>query len=610
MVLANRALFVFAAVFAACIASGAEDRLGDPLPAGAVQRLGTLRLRFPRGIGDLCWLPDGRGVVAVGGGLEVWDLGTGTLLKTVSVSDAGIHSVFSRKAAPIVLTADSAGDIAEVNVDSGEVLRRVSTGLADLRRGVYSADYTRILLTGGRPPSIEEWDLQAGVRTIHIDGGMHYYHEAVYGPEEKSAFVNGGNGSGHVLAHYSLEDGKLLKPLQKDYYAHSRSLVLSPDRTRLLLGSRHMATEWEIDGYKLLRKFRGHHGHAVTAVEYGPQPEQLMTGSRDGSIRLWNRLTGKVLLRWFAHSGHVTRIHLSPDGKWVLSYGGGTVAQHSVAEGVAVFPDGRRAVSASADGSLRIWDARSGESLRTISGVDSGAYCVALSADGRHIAAGCKDGALRVFGSDSGDLVRTLKGHRGYVRAVAFAPAGRLLSAAGDGRIFVWGADDAKPEHVLTGHRGGILALAVASDGHRCLSGGRDGTVRLWDLARGALVGTLTGHAGWVQGVAFLPDGERAVSVARDEFLIAWDLQGMREQSRTVLPASGTAVTVAPDGARVYAGRTNGAVAVCALGSEMSVTVRKGHAQEVNGLALSLDGQTLITASGDSTLLVWNTGSL
>ena len=60
-------------------AAVAEDRMGDPLPEGAVQRLGTLRMKYNRGLSDIRYLPDGRGVVAVGNRIDIWDLAKGEI---------------------------------------------------------------------------------------------------------------------------------------------------------------------------------------------------------------------------------------------------------------------------------------------------------------------------------------------------------------------------------------------------------------------------------------------------------------------------------------------------------------------------------------------------
>ena len=70
-------LLITAAVLTASETPVAQDRLGDPLPEGAFARLGTARMRF--GVADLCYLPDGRGVFAKGGRVEIWNLTTGEL---------------------------------------------------------------------------------------------------------------------------------------------------------------------------------------------------------------------------------------------------------------------------------------------------------------------------------------------------------------------------------------------------------------------------------------------------------------------------------------------------------------------------------------------------
>ena len=610
-----------ATILAAAAALGGQDRLGDPLPDAAVQRLGTLRMRYSSGIGDLCYLPDGRGVFATGNRVEVWDLAQGRPTGQFQVGTAAITSVVPRRDGRALLVANRAGSVMEWDLTEPRVQRTWKTQQAGLKRACYSPDETRVLTTGAKPPTLKEWDLETGKQRIAIEGQMHYFHEGIYGPDGKTAFVAGGAGAGPVLAHYDLASGEPLKRWHKDYYTHSRSISLSPDRTRLLLGSRHMGTEWRVDGYKLLKKFRGHHGAAVTAVAYCQQADQLLTGSRDGSIRRWDRVQGKVLLRWFVHNGHVKRLAVSPDGQWVLSYGARMVAETSLATGkprlewerhagavqcAAFLPDGRRVVSGSTDGTLRVWDAATGASLRTIEGAALGAYAIAVSPDGSKAAAGCKDGVVREFGLADGARLRELRGHRGYVRSVAYTHDGsRLLSSAGDGSICVWQAGADKPSARLEGHRGGVLAVAVSLDDTRVLSGGRDGTVRLWDLARARLLTTLEGHDGWVEAVAFVPGAGQGLSAGRDNLVLRWDLAEGKPLARYGPAGRHAALVCPPDGARAYTAGSDGAVACWDLRAGTLVTKFKGHGRPVLGLALSPDGRRLVSASQDTTLLVW-----
>lgn len=601
--------------------SAAQDRYGDALPAGAIQRLGTLRMRYPSDIGDLCYLPDGRGVIAVANTIEIWDLAKGAMVGRHTVCKAELVSVLPRSDAKVLLLADSAGSVHEWDLADHRVLRQWPTGQNRLRRAHYSPDGQRVLTTGSKPPTIKQWDLETSEELVAITGGMHYFHEAIYGPDGKTAFVCGGAGSGPVLAHYDLATGRLIHQWHKDYYTHSRSIELSADRQRLILGSRHMGTEWQLTEYKLLRKFKGHHGHAVTSIAYCKEPDQLLTGSRDGSIRRWDRDKGKVSLRWWPHSRHVTRIAVSPDGKWVLSYGKGLVAECSMATGesrvkwerhsqavnaVAFLPDGQHVVSGSSDGTLRVWDVHTGAAVRVIEGARLGAYAVAVRADGAVVAAGCKDGVVRELGIGDGKLIRQLKGHRGYVRALAYTPDGsRLLSSADDGSICVWVADSAKPSMRLEGHTGGVLSVAVSGDGQQALSGGRDGTVRLWDLAEAKLLKTMGGHLGWVKAVAFAGNGKQALSVARDHLLLRWDLAKGEVAGRLKHEGSHYALASSPDGTRAYSAGDDRTVTSWDLDANKPVGERAGHQKTITALAVSPDGQYVVSASDDTSLLVW-----
>ncbi|MBM3892109.1 MAG: hypothetical protein FJ388_23580, partial [Verrucomicrobia bacterium] len=306
----------------ALLSRAAEDRFGDPLPKGAIQRLGTTRLRYS-GVHDLRYLPDGRGLIASGGRIDIWDLAAGRLQTNFVIGRSGVASVMPRKDGKVLLVADGAGNVREWDIEQRRELRSWPTKQRGLSLAYYSPDETRVLTSGSTPPTLKEWNLADGKELIAIRGKTHWFSEAIYGPDGRTAIAGGPAGSDEVLAHYDLRTGALLREWLKDYGVYERCLAVSPDGSRFLVGSRHQATEWQLDGYKMLKSFRGHLGHAVVSVAYCRNPDHLLTGSRDGSIRRWDRLKAEVLARWWAHPGYVTRLQVSPDGKWALSYGGG-----------------------------------------------------------------------------------------------------------------------------------------------------------------------------------------------------------------------------------------------------------------------------------------------
>lgn len=611
------ALALLLTVSTICLAEEAQDLLGDPLPDGALQRLGTLRMRGSfSGIG---YLPDGRGIVSAGSTVQIWDLGRGELESTHRVSDTSVGSMqISNDGTRLLFT--SGGDVLEWSLESQEEVHRFPTGQSSLTWVQYSPDESRVLTVGRTPPTLKEFELATGEERISITGDMAMFSAGAYGPRGETAFVGGGYEE--VLAHYDLTTGEKLNEWFTQYAVYRGAMHLSEDEERLLVGSRSMATEWAVDGYEELRRFTGHHGGAVNALAYCVDPDQILTGSRDGSIRHWNRLTGEVLRRWYAHEGLVRNIAASPDGRFALSYGGGLLAETDLTTGrprlgwerhagsveaVALVPGTDRVVSASSDSTLRLWDASSGESLRTITGAELGAYTVAVSPDGSRVAAGCKDGVLREFSLEDGALLHELEGHLGYVRSVTYAGDGsRLISSADDGSIRVWEAGREEAVSILKGHLGGVLAIALSANGQRVLSGGRDGTVRLWDLAAGEQLAQVEGHRGWVEAVAFIDDeGRYAVAGGRDGRVIHWDMQTQQQVAEMEHGSWLRALTVAADGRTAYSAGDDRAICVWDLATGERTHRLTGHQGGVNGLALCADSELLVSASGDTSLLVW-----
>lgn len=592
------------------------DSLGDALPPGAIQRLGTLRMKYNSGVTDIVYLLDGRGLVASGANLDVWDLSTGTIETTYKPTGGSMACLnLSRDGQRLLFI--SGGEVVEWSIVEQSVLHRFATNQAGLVSVRYSPDEARVLTAGRTPPTIKEFDLVTGAELISIQGTAAQFYKAVYGPGGKTAFV--GTGFETVLAHYDLTTGALLNEWFKDYCAYD--LCMSADETRLLVGSRSMASEWEIDGYKELRRFKGHHGGAVNGLIYCREPEQILTGSRDGSIRRWDRTTGEILLRWFPHESHATMIRVSPDGSKVLSYGARLVAESHIATGkptvewerhvgsveaCAWMPDGVRAVSASSDGTLRVWDTQTGKSLRIIEGANLGAWSLAVSPDGTRAAAGCKDGVLREFNLADGALLREMKGHLGYVRAVTYTSDGsRLLSSADDGSIRLWEPGATEASSIFSGHRGGVLAVAVNTDDTLVAGGGRDGTVRIWNPADGSAVRVMEGHRGWVECVAFAAGGNEVVSTGRDGRLLRWNVESGELTGEIAVGPWLRALAVAPDGQRVYVSGDDATITGWDVTTGEQTTSLKGHEARVDGLAVSPDGERLLSASADTTLLVW-----
>ena len=441
-------------------AAQAVDSLGEPLPAGAIQRLGSLRMRYG-GIGGLAYLPDGRGVVLSGGYVHIWDLANGELQSQTKVSGAGLTSVRLRSDGKALVLGDNTGTVYEWDFENLATLRQWETGQGGLRSACYSPDGTRLLVAGNSPLGLMEYNLETGekVTAIETPGFAATRCGAIYGPEGKTAIMGGGYN--HLLERRDLATGELLHKWGSNYEA--KDIKLSPDGTCLLVGVESHAKEWKLENYSVLHVYDPVPGEAgrCYAHDYAPQRNEAVLGLRTGSIYRFDREPGEEVCSWMAHTGPIYSVCVSPDCQWVLSHGGGLLVESNMdtgkprvqwerhsgsVESVAFTPAGDRVVSGSSDGTLRVWDPTSGQGQLVIEGAKQGAYALDVSPDGTHVAVGCKDSVVREFALADGSLLRELDGHLGYVRAVVHTHDGkRLLSSADDGSICVWQADAAEP---------------------------------------------------------------------------------------------------------------------------------------------------------------------
>ncbi|HMA33857.1 MAG TPA: effector-associated domain EAD1-containing protein, partial [Chloroflexia bacterium] len=331
-----------------------------------------------------------------------------------------------------------------------------------------------------------------------------------------------------------------------------------------------------------------------------------------------------LLSRLEGHTGRVQAVAVTPDGQravsasndqtlrvWDLATGArrATLAGHTGGvRAVAVTPDGQRAISASRDQTLRIWDLGMGRARPTRAGHTRGVSAVAVTPDGQRAVSASNDHTLRVWDLGTGQALHTLAGHTREVTAVGVTPDGqRAVSVSWDRTLRVWDLGTGQTLHTLAGHTGGVRAVAVTPDGQRAVSASQDGTLRVWDLTSGQALHTLAGHTAAVRAVAVTPDGQCAVSASQDGTLRVWDL-GTGQVLHTLAGYTGpvTAVAVTPDGQRVVSAADDHTPRVWDLGTGPPRPTRAGHTAVVYAVAVTPNGQRAVSASWDQTLRVWD----
>ena len=206
---------------------------------------------------------------------------------------------------------------------------------------------------------------------------------------------------------------------------------------------------------------------------------------------------------------------------------------------VAYSSDGKRIASSCRDSTIRIWDAFSGQSIRTLTGHKGGVVTVCFSPDSSLLASGGDDSTVRIWNLKSNKTL-VLEGHSGSINRVCFTPNGLdVLSAGWDGAVKVWDAKTGELRHTLKGHSGKVFDVAVLPDGSAFASCGIDKTIRVWDPFKGTETLSIKGHTDRVTSISFHPAGDRIASGSYDRTIRVWSLstgENLKTNQRTPRP--------------------------------------------------------------------------
>jgi WD40 repeat protein len=272
-----------------------------------------------------------------------------------------------------------------------------------------------------------------------------------------------------------------------------------------------------------------------------------------------------------------------------------------------VTPDGRRVISASNDGTLKVWDLEARRVIATLDGHTDGVLACAITPDGRHAISTSADRTLKVWDLDARRVVTTFNGHLDWVRTCAVTPDGRcVISASDDCTLKVWSLDTGRIVATLADHEHWVIGCAMTPDGRHMVSASYDGTLKVWDLDARHVVATLAGHSDGVLACAVTPDGQRVISASDDCTLRVWDLAGCLLATLEGHTAGVRACAVTPDGRRVVSASYDRTLKVWDLDDGRLVATLEGHADGVRGCAVTPDGRRVVSASDDCTLKLWD----
>lgn len=269
---------------------------------------------------------------------------------------------------------------------------------------------------------------------------------------------------------------------------------------------------------------------------------------------------------------------------------------------IDISSDGEKIVSASAAGSIKLWQ-RNGREIEFASPIQNlkSSMAISFSPDGNLLAIAGVEGNIKIYRSD-GKLIREILSDRGDIDSIDFSPdSTKIASAYAHNIVKIWSVRGRKIATLK--HRETPLKVVYNPDGNSVASGGYSGKVRLWNN-KGQEIATFTGHQGSITALDFSPDDRHLISADDRGIIKIWDRQKEELVSIDGHNSSISKIVFHPDGNVFASSSLDGAIKLWNLNGNRLGTFL-GHQESVEDIEFSGDGKTIVSAGGDGTIRFW-----
>ncbi|PSB01818.1 serine/threonine-protein kinase [Merismopedia glauca] len=279
---------------------------------------------------------------------------------------------------------------------------------------------------------------------------------------------------------------------------------------------------------------------------------------------------------------------------------------------LAFSPDGQKLGSGSTDGTIKVWEAATGEVLQTIKGHSQAIRTIVWVPQTNAIATGSLDRTIKVWETDTAQALSTIKAHADGICALAINANVKpqigavLASGSKDSAIKLWQTDTNQQIYTLNGHSRAVTSLVFTPDGKHLISGGDDRTIKLWQVTTGKLVHTFSQKIGWINHLAISPNGEILACATDDKTIKLWQLTDGKLIQTLISPSCALyAVAFSPDGSNLAAAGDDKTIRVWRVNTGELVNSLTGHTSSILTLAFHPSGKMLASGSSDRTIKLW-----
>ena len=501
------------------------------------EKLKTTLTGHSEGVRSVTFSPDGKTLVSGGDDetIRLWDVSTGELRFTFAGHAGGVLEVEYAPDGEMLASYGRDNMIHLWNSHTGEFLCSLIGYTGGVSSITFSPD-SDILASGCDDGTIRLWNTHTGQlkATFTATTDSEGVNAVVFNPNGKTLVSN--NYEDDVIQFWDVTSGERLKSIESSPNTTDH-IVFSPDGSTLANAHRDGTIRfWDVTTGSPQRIRTGYSEMFTSSMAYSPNGEILAILSSDNRLHLWDTQTRKLMKTVCSVPKRMDCFAYSPDGKtlacgdgrnntiWFLDiktdkHGQIFVEHKDGISSVAFSPDGKTLASGDERGTIRIWDAATGENLKELTWKEDYVRTLAFLPDGQTLVS-TNDAEIQFWNVNTGEAVKTISGH-----AVSFSHGlETFVNIDMDGKIQFWNMDADEPYKIITPETK-ARNLSYSPNGLTFASIHRDDKIRIWDTRTGELRQTFGGHIQDVWLMSYSPDGRTLATAGWDSTILLWDVQ-------------------------------------------------------------------------------------
>lgn len=421
-----------------------------------------------------------------GGVVETWDTFSGNLIRTLTGHNRSVTSVAYSNDCQQITSGSRDGAVRVWDVDSGNLIRQFETG--DEVLSIASLENRQLVASGSAPTRI--WDAASGhciqtIKTPHTMNGATFLSDGRH-------FLT----ANFAINAWDIPSGNLVRSFRCD--GTVESLALSADNRRIASAGSSDGTIqiWDATSGKCTKRFKAE--DTVKSIAFSKDRQRVVSGSK--TVQIWDAATMNNDSQLFEGNDESTDNHSD------------TIKQ------IAFSKDGQGIASSSYDGTVKIWDADSGECRHTLKHHGRWTQDVIFSPDSRWLASGVHDETLKIWDVDSGECKHTFECHEEVPYPFVFSPNGQRIGIVLKKTIKIWNTNSGTCEKTINGDFKSTYQLVFSPDSQRIAADSKNNTITIWDIISGCSIQTFEVSekpSKYIQSLNFPADGQRITCAVR-----------------------------------------------------------------------------------------------